>query len=346
MNQVSERTQATERLNTHLWEAGSGEPLLAIHGNLSNGAAWREQLALLPAGVRGIAPDLRGFGSSERAPVDATRGVRDFSDDLAALLDALELDAVRLAGHSLGGAVALQFALDHPERVRSLLLVAPVSPRGYGGTHADGSACAPDHAGSGGGMANPELVQRIADGDRGEDSPLSPRNVVRSLFFPDPEQVRDEELLLDGILQTAVGDDHYPGDAVASEHWPALAPGGGGVLNAVSPRWLDLTAFATDGPRVNVLWVRGDRDAVVADDSPLDLGQLGAIGAVPGWPGAEAFPPQPMVGQTRAMLERFAASGGSYREEVLADTGHFPFTQRPEAFAKLLHEHLRADAPA
>jgi pimeloyl-ACP methyl ester carboxylesterase len=54
--------------------------------------------------------------------------VRDFSDDLAALLDALDLDAVHVAGHSMGGGVALQLAIDHPPRVRSLVLVAPMSP--------------------------------------------------------------------------------------------------------------------------------------------------------------------------------------------------------------------------
>lgn len=346
MNQVSERTLETDRLATHLWEAGSGDPLLLVHGNLSNGAVWREQLALLPAGVRGIAPDLRGYGSSDRAPVDATRGLRDYADDLAALLDALELDAVHLAGHSLGGGVALQLALDQPGRVRSLTLVAPISPHGFGGARADGTPCAADWAGSGGGAANPELVQRIADGDRSDDSPLSPRNVVRTLFFPGPEAVRDEELLVDGILQTAVGDDHYPGDVVTTERWPGVAPGRRGVLNAMSGRWLDLTPFADHGPPVPVLWVRGDRDAIVSDASMVDLAQLGKLGAVPGWPGDDAFPPQPMVGQTRALLERHAARGGRYREEVLRDTGHFPFTQRPEVFAALLHEHLGARTAA
>lgn len=128
MNQVTDQTVATDRIATHVWEGGSGEPLLLVHGNLSNGAVWREQLTLLPEGIRGIAPDLRGYGDSEAAPVDATRGLRDFADDLVALLDALGLDAVHVAGHSLGGGVALQLALDAPQRVRSLTLVAPVSP--------------------------------------------------------------------------------------------------------------------------------------------------------------------------------------------------------------------------
>lgn len=346
MNQVSERTVATRRIATHTLQAGAGEALLLVHGNLSNATAWREQLTLLPEGVRGIAADLRGFGSGEAAPVDATRGLRDFADDLAALLDALELDAVHVAGHSMGGGVALQLALDQPERVRSLLLVAPVSPHGFGGTRADGSPCAPDFAGSGAGAANPDLVRLIAEGDRTGEHPVSPRAVVRTLFFPEPDAIRHEELLLDGVLDTRVGDDHYPGDLVATGHWPGVAPGRRGVLNAMSPRWLDLTAFATAGGRIPVLWVRGDRDAIVADRSLVDLGHLGAIGAVPGWPGEDAFPPQPMVSQTRALLDSYAANGGSYREEVLAGAGHFPFTERPDPFAALVREHLHEAAHA
>jgi pimeloyl-ACP methyl ester carboxylesterase len=346
MNQVIERTVATRRIATHTLQAGTGEPLLLVHGNLSNATAWQEQLTLLPEGVWGIAADLRGFGSGEAAPVDATRGLRDFADDLAALLDALELDAVHVAGHSMGGGVALQLALDQPERVRSLLLVAPMSPHGFGGTRADGSPCAPDFAGSGAGTANPDLVRLLADGDRGGEHPLSPLAVLRTLFFPAPDAVRDEDVVLAGMLETRVGDDHYPGDVAASEHWPGVAPGTRGVLNAISPRWCDLTPFADAGLSVPVLWVRGDRDAIVSDASLVDLGQLGAIGAVPGWPGEDAFPPQPMVAQTRALLERYAANGGTYREEVLAGVGHFPFTQSPDVFAALVREHLHEAARA
>lgn len=341
MNQVTEQTVATARIATHTRQAGSGEPLLLIHGNLSDGAAWAEQLALLGDGVHGIAPDLRGFGASEPAPVDATRGLRDFADDLLALLDALGLDAIHVAGHSMGGGIALQLALDAPRRIRSLTLVAPVSPHGFGGTRADGSPCAPDWAGSGGGAANPDLVRLLAAGDRTGEHPVSPRAVVRTLYFPDADAVRDEELLLDGVLATRVGEDHYPGDVVQSEHWPGVAPGTRGVLNALSPRWLDLTPFADSGLDVPVLWVRGERDAIVSDASLVDLGHLGAIGAVPGWPGEEAFPAQPMVAQTRALLERYAAAGGSCREEVLDGAGHFPFTERPDAFARLLGDHVR-----
>jgi pimeloyl-ACP methyl ester carboxylesterase len=88
----------------------------------------------------------------------------------------------------------------------------------------------------------------------------------------------------------------------------------------------ELVAVATKPP---ITWVRGDRDAIVSDTSLFDLAYLGSLGLVPGWPGAQACPPQPMVGQTRAVLERYAAAGGAYREVVLPDCGHSPHVEFP-----------------
>ena len=90
------------------------------------------------------------------------------------------------------------------------------------------------------------------------------------------------------------------------------------------------------------LWVRGDADAVIGDASPLDLAVLGRLGVVPGWPGPDVIPPQPMLAQIRAVLDDFAAAGGSYREEVMAGVGHFPYSQEPEHFADMLAAHLQA----
>jgi hypothetical protein len=60
-----------------------------------------------------------------------------------------------------------------------------------------------------------------------------------------------------------------------------------------------------DDPKPPVTWVRGDRDVIVSDTSLFDLAYLGKLGAVPGWPGDDECPPQPMVAQTRA---EFAAA--------------------------------------
>ena len=82
----------TPRLRHHVLFSGDGDgPVVVfVHGNLSTARFFEQDLAALPDGYRGIAADLRGFGHSEAAPVDAVRGVRDFADDLAELLTSPE----------------------------------------------------------------------------------------------------------------------------------------------------------------------------------------------------------------------------------------------------------------
>jgi len=89
-----------------------------------------------------------------------------------------------------------------------------------------------------------------------------------------------------------------------------------------------------------VLWLRGADDPVVADASLFDLGTLGSLGAVPGWPGAEVFPPQPMIAQTESALAAYAAGGGEVTRLVLPDCGHSPYLEQPGAFDAALHRHL------
>ncbi|MFY1672979.1 alpha/beta fold hydrolase [Plantactinospora sp. WMMB334] len=333
-----------------------GRPVLLIHGNCSSADFWRPLLRHLPADLRLVAPDLRGYGGTEVAPVDATRGLGVFTDDVAALLDEPTLfaptlfDATRsgvagarpvVVGHSLGGGVAMRLLVDHPGRVAGLLLAAPVSPYGFGGTRdLVGTPTTPDFAGTGGGTANPDFVRRLAAGDRSADERTSPRTVLRTAYVADPASLgADEELLLDSVLSTATGDDNYPGTHRSSDNWPGVAPGDRGVLNTLAPNHFriadELVAVAGKPP---ITWVRGDADAIVSDTSLFDLAQLGALGVLPGWPGAEACPPQPMIGQTRAVLDRYAAAGGSYREIVLAGCGHSPTIERPTEFAAALRD--------
>ena len=89
-----------------------------------------------------------------------------------------------------------------------------------------------------------------------------------------------------------------------------MAPGRSGVNNAFAGKWCDTSAFADLPDKPPVLWLRGDQDQVISDESMFDFGTLGRLGAVPGWPGIEVYPPQPQVGQTRAMLDRYAAGAG------------------------------------
>ena len=342
----------TSRLRTHVLTAGPADApvLVLVHGNVSSARFFAPTMSVLGGRYRCLAPDLRGFGRSEAAPVDARRGVRDFADDLHALLteSALAMKGegevggqrrVSLLGWSLGGGVVLQYAIDHPDMVASIVLESPMSPYGFGGTRdLAGAPCWPDFAGSGGGTASPEMVRRIAAGDRGSDDPASPRNVMTNLYGKPPFQLPAglEDELVEAMLQMTIGDGNYPGDAVASPNWPGTAPGDQGVNNAISPRFCDLSGFAAIAGRPDVLWVRGDSDQIVSDASAVDLGYLGQIGAVPGWPGADVYPPQPMVGQMRAVLDRYRDAGGRYEERVLAGCGHSPHLEQPDEFNELV----------
>jgi pimeloyl-ACP methyl ester carboxylesterase len=319
-----------------------------VHGNLSTARFFEPAAAGLPRPWLVLAPDLRGFGQSAPAPVDATRGVRDFADDIAAVLADPDLvrphRRVHLAGWSLGGEAVMQYAIDHPERVASVTLIAPGSPFGFGGTKDEaGTLCYPDAAGSGAGLVAAELVQRLADGDDTADSPLSPRSVLRSHYvWPGlrlPATL--EDLLVGEILATALGDGNYPGDQQPSANWPGLAPGGRGVANALSPLYCDVSGFAEVAARWPVLWLRGADDLIVSDHSPLDTGELGATGVLADWPGPE-FPAQPMVAQTRAMLHRAQAAGGRFTEHVFPQCGHCPHLERTAEFQRLITDFVTA----
>jgi pimeloyl-ACP methyl ester carboxylesterase len=330
--------------------AGTAEAVLFVHGNVSSAAFWQPQLLALEPRWRPFAVDLRGFGSTDALPIDARRGVRDWADDLAALLDSLGLDRVHLVGWDIGAAVVLQHLLDAPQRVGSVVLVAPVSPYGFGGTtNHDGRRVHADGTGSGAGAANADFVAALAAGDTSADTAASPRSVLRSCYVAPGSLPLDpglEDVLVASMLTTRTGADHYPGDATVVPAWPGTAPGERGVLNTLAPTVLDLSGITELPVRPPVLWVRGDADAIVSDTSALDLAFLGSVGAVPGWPGMDVFPPQPMVTQTRAVLDRYAASGGSYREAVLPGAGHSPHVERPQEFLALLREHLAHPALA
>jgi pimeloyl-ACP methyl ester carboxylesterase len=330
--------------------AGPGEVVLFVHGNVSSSLFWQQPLlSLAETGrVRALAVDLRGYGDTDPLPIDASRGMRDWSDDLAALIETLGPDRVHLVGWSMGGGVVLQYLLDHAERVASVALVAPVSPYGFGGTAgSDGARLSEDGAGSGGGAANPEFVAALAAGDTTADNPTSPRSVLRAFYVAPgslPLDPQIEDVFVAAMNSTRTGVDHYPGDAVAVEAWPGTGPGRRGVLNTMAPTVFDVSGIVDLAVKPPVLWIRGDADQIVSDTSVFDLAFLGSVGAVPGWPGAEACPPQPMLAQMRAVLDRYAATGGAYREVVLPGVGHSPHVERPQEFVVALLEHLAVPA--
>ena len=331
----------TARLEMSVLTSGpeDGVPVLFVHGNASSSTFWEEVMVALPARYRAIAPDLRGYGDTEDLPIDATRGSGDWVDDLLALKKALGIGRYHVVGHSLGGFVLWRLVGEDAANVLSATFVAPGSPFGFGGTKdVSGTPTHADFAGSGGGLVNPDMARLMAAGDRGSEHPRSPRNVMNAVYWKPPFRAAREEDLLTGMLSEKMGPERYPGDSVPSPNWPGVAPGVFGPNNALSPKYLGASVerFVNAAPKPPVLWVHGADDQVVSDTSLSDVGYLGKRGFVPGWPGEDFFPPQPMVGQTRAVLERYAANGGRYREARFEECGHTPYLEHPERFMKEL----------
>ena len=344
---ISAERVPTSRLTVNVLEVAGrttqSPAVLFVHGNVSSSLFWQPMMLALPETFRPLAIDLRGFGDTDHEPVDATRGVRDFSDDLAAAIEALGLNSVHLVGWSMGGGVVLQYLVDRPgtHRVASLALVDPVSPFGFGGTKGlDGMLCDPWGAGSGAGGANPEFVERLAGKDRTDKSALSPRQVLLAHYVKPPHVPEHLDIFVESMLSTRVGDDHYPGTSRPVDVWPGFAPGDRGVLNTMAPTHFRIADLSGVEPKPPVLWLRGADDVIVSDTSLYDLAYLGSIGAIPGWPGDQAWPPQPMVAQTRAVLNGYAVAGGRYREAVIEDAGHGPHLDQPERFLAELTDHL------
>jgi pimeloyl-ACP methyl ester carboxylesterase len=113
--------------------ADEGRPLVLVHGLTGHRADWDARQAELSSLGRCIAPDLRGHGDSTNTGDAGSYRFAQLVDDLGALLDHLAIDRCDLLGHSVGGMVALRFALAQPERVASLVAMdtAPFAPVGY-----------------------------------------------------------------------------------------------------------------------------------------------------------------------------------------------------------------------
>lgn len=113
-------------LRVHVAEAGAGDPLVLVHGWPEHWYAWRKLIPSLAERYRVICPDLRGFGWTEATPGGYEKEA--LAGDLLALLDALELERVRLAGHDWGGMVGFLACLRAPERFERYLVLNMIHP--------------------------------------------------------------------------------------------------------------------------------------------------------------------------------------------------------------------------
>ncbi|MCV7301263.1 alpha/beta fold hydrolase [Mycobacterium barrassiae] len=124
-------------IETRYLEAGSGEPVLMLHGSgpgVSGTANWQYNIPALAEKFHVLAPDIVGFGGTER-PDDIVYSLRAWTDHVWAFLDAHGIEKTAIVGNSLGGRIALQMATDQPERISRMVLMG--SP-GVGMTLTDG----------------------------------------------------------------------------------------------------------------------------------------------------------------------------------------------------------------
>jgi pimeloyl-ACP methyl ester carboxylesterase len=117
-------TVATRRARLSTMQAGSGAAVLALHGLGGTKGSFLPTVAALAGEFRVIAVDLPGFGDSDK-PLRAAYDARYFASAVVDVLDALEIDRAHVIGNSLGGRVALEVGLRHPDRVGRLALLAP-----------------------------------------------------------------------------------------------------------------------------------------------------------------------------------------------------------------------------
>ena len=112
-------------IKTNYLEAGTGDPVVLIHGSgpgVTSYANWRLVLPALAENFRVLAPDMVGFGFSERS-ANIEYGIQTWADQVVGLMDTLELPKAHLVGNSFGGAIALRIAAQHPDRVGKLVLM-------------------------------------------------------------------------------------------------------------------------------------------------------------------------------------------------------------------------------
>jgi 3-oxoadipate enol-lactonase len=109
-------------LRLSVLEAGTGDPIIFVHGVVTTSNIFPKYVAAYSPDFRGIAVDLRGYGDSDKPATGFT--IDQFSRDLIKLADALRIDKAVWVGVSMGGMILQRLALDHPERVRALVLVS------------------------------------------------------------------------------------------------------------------------------------------------------------------------------------------------------------------------------
>ena len=120
--QPTRRSVPLDGVTLSILEAGTGDPVIYVHGVVTTSNIFSKYLAAYSPDYRGIAVDLRGYGDSEKTPTGSN--ISQFVKDLIALADTLKIEKPVWVGVSMGGMILQQLALEHPSRVKALVLVS------------------------------------------------------------------------------------------------------------------------------------------------------------------------------------------------------------------------------
>jgi pimeloyl-ACP methyl ester carboxylesterase len=131
MSDIRHSMVETNGIRTHMAECGNGPLVVLCHGFPESWYSWRHQLrALADAGFRAVAPDMRGYGQTDRPEPIESYTLLHLVGDMVGLLDALGAETAVIAGHDWGAPVAWNAALLRPDRFRAVIgLSVPLRPR-------------------------------------------------------------------------------------------------------------------------------------------------------------------------------------------------------------------------
>ena len=262
----------TDRLNQQILEAGSGPLVLLIHGFPELGVSWRAQVeALAAAGFHAVAPDMRGYGGTDKPADRADHGILDLVGDMVDLVRALGETSCVVVGHDWGAPVAWHCALTRPDLFRAVFaLSVPLQPRRPKGPPTAAMAALSKRAGLG-----DLYIARFQAEDAHLEFDADPAKALRKMFYAydgaTPDGRQSTGFMPDGVSLTAsIADDAtlppWMSEAHFAEYVEAFTAGGfRGPLDwyrSLDANW-SATAFLQDARiRVPAAFVVGERDPV------------------------------------------------------------------------------------
>jgi pimeloyl-ACP methyl ester carboxylesterase len=275
MPEVTHRMIETNGIRLHVAEQGQGPLVILCHGFPECWYSWRHQLgALAKAGFRAVAPDLRGYGRSDRPEEVEKYTILHDIGDIVGLVDALGAEQAVIAGHDVGATMAWEAALLRPDRFRAVIaLSVPFRPRGFG-TSVPPTTLMPRNE-------NAVFYQLFlqtpeAEAALGRDLRRTFRSQFYSLSgdrppsagggFPAGMVPREGNSLADpASLPSWVTESDI--DVYVAEFTRSGFRGPLAWFRNIDRSWEQLAPFATAAVTIPALYIAGDRDFVVAANS-------------------------------------------------------------------------------